>query len=86
MNIEFLYTLAGKAAFYDLDYCPGTGFYEVLDDDAMGDIVSCAQQLIDKMEVSIPPINQYHVAMALWGMDPETFDAELAGWLKYLTS
>jgi hypothetical protein len=86
MNAEFLYMLAGKAAFYDLDYCPGTGFYEVLDDDAIGDIVSCAQRLIDKIEVSIPPINQYHVAVALWGMDSETFDAELADWNSDTTS
>jgi hypothetical protein len=86
MNTEFLYALAGKAAFYDLDYCPGTGFYEVLDDDAIGDIVSNAQQLLDKLGASILPINQYHVAMALWGMSSETFDAELAEWGKDLTS
>lgn len=77
-STERLYEMAVKAAFYNMDFCPGTGFYEVLDDNAIDPIVKEAQQMIDSLGVSIEPVDRYIFANMLWGMDRDTFDAELA--------
>ena len=80
MNQEVLNEMAVKTAFYNMDFCPGTGFYEVLDDDAMESIVKEAQLLLDLLDVSVEPIDEYVVAYMLWGMSREIYDAEVAEW------
>ena len=80
MNKEVLKEIAVKAAFYNMDFCPGTGFYEVLDDVAMEGIVKEAQLLIDSLGVSVELIDEYIVAYMLWGMSQEIYDAEVAKW------
>lgn len=77
-STELIYEMAVKTAFYNMDFCPGTGFYEVLDDNAIDPIVKEAQQMIDSLGVSMKPVDQYTVASMLWNMDPQTFDEEVA--------
>lgn len=72
-----LYEMAVKTAFYNMDFCPGTNFYEVMDQGVLNEVVINAQFFINELGVNIQPIDQYVVAEVLWSMDKETLEREL---------
>lgn len=75
-----LYEMAVKTAFYNMDFCPGTRFWEVMEQEVLGDIVTDAQLLIDELGINAQPIDQYVVAEVLWEMEPDELDEEIAEW------
>ena len=84
-STERLFEMAVKTAFYNMDFCPGTRFWEVMEQEVLGDIVADAQFFIDELGINAQPIDQYVVAEVLWEMEPNELDKGLAEWNEQLS-
>ena len=80
MNQEVLNEMAVKTAFYNMDFCPGTRFWEVMEQDVLEKIATDAQLFVDELGIDAQSIDQYVVARVLWEMEPDELDEEIAEW------
>lgn len=79
MDIGAIRGLAITTAFFRNDWCPGTSFSEVIDqDNSIEEIIKLATQFMNWTEVEFEEITIYDVAEAIWGMSAEELDEELA--------
>ena len=69
--------MAVITAFHNMDFCPGTKFYEVMDQDVFDDIIQNAQDLITYIGLDASLIDCYVVSKILFGMKPKEFDDEM---------
>lgn len=79
MNEKNLHEMAVKTAFFNMDFCPGTSLYEVLDQDALDVVAKDAEDLLASIQVhEWYAVDRYVVASVLWDMEPEELDIELS--------